>query len=414
MGRGFWLWRLATSLTPTLDAEPLAAPPPPTPGAEPGTRRLKVAVDAQSLQTAKTGVRTYVDELLRRFAAPNLSQRIVILRGPRRLPSGVRLFRIINQAMYLWWLHAWLPLRLWAGRYDVLFSPEYLTSFWSPVPVVVTFHDAMFLRRPQDYNRAWLWMFRHVSLPALRRARAVIVPSAHAGAETVQYAGVKLERISVVPLGGPSDGQLMRVDAALAERTLARYGVAAGRYVLHVGVLERRKNLVTLLRAFALWRERGAPEDFKVVLVGQKGPRPDLDDSKQIEQAIAELGLAERVVLTGHISREERDALYANAAVVAIPSLLEGFGIPVLEAFAAQVPVIVANSTSLPEVAGEAALQFDPERPEELAACLARVTGDAALRAELVKRGHVQLARFTWDHTAEETMAVFARVGRRA
>jgi glycosyltransferase involved in cell wall biosynthesis len=382
--------------------------------AQPGTRRLKVAVDAQSLQTAKTGVRTYVDELLRRFRAPGLAQRIVILPGPRRLPNSVRLFRMLNQAMYLWWLHVWLPLRLWVGRYDVLFSPEYLTSFWSPVPVVVTFHDAMFLRRPQDYNRAWLWMFRRISLPALRRARAVIVPSAHAGGETVRYAGVKPERISVVPLGGPSDGQLMRVDPALAERTLARYGVAPGRYVLHVGVLERRKNLVTLLRAFALWRERGAPDDFKVVLVGQKGPRPDLDDSKQIERAIAELDLAGRVVLTGHVSLEERDAFYVNAAVVASPSVLEGFGIPVLESFAAQVPVVIANTTSLPEVAGDAALQFDPTQPDELAVCLARMTGDPTLRAKLVARGRERLAHFTWDRNAAETMAIFARVARRA
>lgn len=385
------------------------------------TRRLRVAMDVQSLQTARTGVRTYVDELLREFARPDAPHRVVPLAGPKRLPSGVRLFRIINQAMYFPWLHLWLPLRLWLGRYDVLFSPEYLTARWTPVPRVVTFHDAMFLRRPQDYNRLWLRVFHWVSLPALRRSAAVIVPSRHAAVETATYAGIAPDRIHVVPQGGPTGGEPMRVQDADAASVLARYGLAPGAYVLHVGVLERRKNLVTLVRAFDQYRRRqaaestgeGTPDGWKLVLVGQPGPRPDLDDSQHIRRAIAELGLDDDVILTGHVAIAERNALYTRAGAVAVPSLYEGFGIPVLEAFAAGVPVLCARATSLPEVAGDAALYFDPGSVDELAGAIARVAGDAELRARLVAAGAERVREFTWARTAAETLAVFEAVARR-
>lgn len=370
-------------------------------------RPLRVAVDAQCLQTARTGVRTYIDELLKQFARPDAPHTVVPLRGPKRLPSNVRLFRMINQAMYLPWLHVWLPVRLWLGNFDVLFSPEYLTAAWTPVPRVVAFHDAMFLRRPQDYNPLWLLLVRWISLPALRRADAVIVPSRHAAQETAALARVRPERIHVVPLAGPTAGAPPREGEQVAAGALARYGVAPGKYVLHVGVLERRKNLPTLVKAFALWREQGGPADEKLVLVGQAGPRPDLDDSEHIRRTIAELGLAEQVVLAGHVPVAERDALYTRAAAVAVPSLLEGFGLPVLEAFAAGVPVVAARSTALPEVAGDGALLFDPASPQELADCLARLTDDAALRSALVRAGSERAREFTWERTARETLEVF-------
>lgn len=398
------------SLAPTPSVA--AASSPVEHASRPPTRRLKIAMDAQCLQTARTGVRTYVDELITRFRAPGLPHRIVVLRGPRRLPSSVRVFRIVNQAIYLWWLQVWLPFRLWLGRYDVLFSPEYLTPLRCPAARVVTFHDTLFLRRPQDYNRLWLRMFTRVTLPAIRRARAVITPSQHAAADVARYARIAPERIVAVPLGGPAAGELGTGGGADAAAVLSRWGVAPGRYILHVGVLERRKNLVTLLRAFALWRERGAPRDFKLVLVGQPGPRPDLDDSKRIREAIGELGLAECVMLTGHVAVADRNALYTSTAAVAIPSTFEGFGLPVLEAFAAGVPVVAARATALPEVAGDAALLFDPEDVSGLAGCLARVVDEPVLRAELVARGTARLAQFTWDRTAAETLAVFERAAR--
>jgi glycosyltransferase involved in cell wall biosynthesis len=373
-------------------------------------RPLRVAMDAQSLRTARTGVRTYVDELLRQFARPDQPHRVVSLAGPPRLPATNRLFRILNQLVAVPWLHLWLPTRLWLSNYDVLFSPEYLTPAWTPVPRVVTFHDAMFLRRPQDYNPLWLAVFRRVSLPALRRSDAIIVVSEYSAEDVAARARLRRARIHVVPLGGPRATETMGVPSD----TLARFGVEPGKYVLHVGVLERRKNLVTLVRAFGLWRQQGAPDGYKLVLAGQPGPRPDLDDSRAVQEVIAELDLGQSVVLTGHIVSEDRDTLYRQAGVVAIPSTLEGFGLPVLEAFAAGVPVVAARATSLPEVAGDGALFFDPEQPQDLADCLARVVSDPEQRASLLRAGAARLPRFTWERCAHGTYGVFEAAVLRA
>lgn len=376
-------------------------------------RPLRVAVDAQCLQTARTGVRTYVDEMFRLLRVSGVPHTVVPLPGPKRLPNEKRSYRVLNQAMYFFWLHCWLPVRLSLGNYDVLFSPEYLTPFWIPTARVVTVHDAAFLKRPQDYNRLWLTMFRRVTLPAIRRADAVIVPSQHAAAEVTEYARIPAERIHVVPQGGPSP-EAMRVPEERAQAILERFDVRPGAYVLHVGVLEHRKNLVTLVRACEYLREFGAPPDFKLVLVGQAGPRPDLDDSQAIRQAIAEQRLESRVVLTGHVTLEERNAFYTHAAVVAIPSLLEGFGLPLLEAFAAGAPVVAARASSLPEVAGDAALLFDPTSPRELAEAIIKLLSDPALRERLGAAGRERAALFTWERTAHETLAVFEAADVRA
>jgi glycosyltransferase involved in cell wall biosynthesis len=368
---------------------------------------LRVAIDAQCLQTARTGVRTYLDELLKQWRRPGLPHTILPLYGPRRLPSHRRIFRIINQAIYFLWLHGWLPLRLALSNVDVLFCPEYLTPIWVPVARVVTCHDAAFLRRPQDYNRIWLWLFHKVTLPAIRRADAVIAPSQYTAQEIVEYAHVPADRLHIVPLGVNAD-EIRSTDEHTSRQILTHYGVQPCGYLLHVGVLERRKNLVTLIKAFAIWRERGAPPDCKLLLVGQPGPRPDLDDSANIRQAIADYGLQDHVILTGHLPAEARNALYTHAAAVVIPSLLEGFGIPVLEAFAAQVPAIVARSAALPEVAGNAALFFDPLNPDDLANALLRLQTDPALRAALVQAGNERLHTFTWEQTAAATLTVCA------
>jgi glycosyltransferase involved in cell wall biosynthesis len=339
----FLFWMAGAAITLVQESRVVPAP---EGAAAPlvAARPLRVAMDAQSLRTARTGIRTYVDELLIQFVRSGQPHQVVPLVGPPRLPATNRFFRILNQIVAVPWLHLWLPIRLWIGNFDVLFSPEYLTPAWTPVPRVVTFHDAMFILRPQDYNPLWLTLFRRVALPALRRSDAIIVDSNYSAVDATEQARLPRRRIHVVPLGGPRAQE----SGSAPTGSVARYGVAPGRYVLHVGVLERRKNLVTLVRAFALWRQQGAPADFKLVLAGQPGPRPDLDDSRAIRDAIAELNLGEHVVLTGHIPSEDRDALYRQAGVVAIPSIMEGFGLPVLEAFAAGAPVVAAGAPPLP------------------------------------------------------------------
>ena len=371
-------------------------------------RPLRIAIDAQCLQTAKTGVRTYIDEMIAQYKRPNLGHSIVILYGPKRLASTNRVNRIINQAVYFVYLHVALPLRLALGNFDALFSPEYLTPIWAPVARIVTFYDAAFLRRPEDYNPQWLWMFNHITMPAIRRADAVLAPSEDAAKDIIHYGRIDAARLHVVWLA-PGSTSITTTDTQQANQAFQKFGVTAGRYVLHVGVLEKRKNLVMLIKAFDLFRRQTAQTNYKLVLVGQPGPRPGIDDFGAVKQAIADLHLEDVVVLTGHLTINERNAFYTRAGIIAIPSLLEGFGLPVLEGFAAGVPVVCSNSSSLPEIAGNAALLFDPTNPAELAACFARLVASPALGDSLVAAGKTQLQRFSWNKTASQTLTVFEK-----
>jgi len=306
-------------------------------------RPLRIAMDAQCLHTARTGVRMYVTRLLDEFAQNDMPHIVVPISGPKGLPRTNVVFRVIDQVITMAWLHVFLPLRLAGSDFDVLFSPEYLTPISTPIPCVVTYHDSAFLRRPQDYNRLWQLMFRMVNLPAVRRADAIVVPSRFTMDEAIQYAKCSPGRVHVTPLGGPQPGS-MRVSEATASETLNRFGLAHGSYFVHVGVLERRKNLPLLVEAFHQALAHGLHETVKLALVGQPGPRPDLNDEPTIRALIERLGLHDRVVLTGHLSRDEVDALLVNALAYVLPSKSEGFGLPVLEAFAAGIPLTCSTA----------------------------------------------------------------------
>jgi glycosyltransferase involved in cell wall biosynthesis len=369
-------------------------------------RPLRIAMDTQCLHTARTGVRTYVTKLLDEFAQSGLPHEVVAVSGPKGLPRTNVVFRMIDQVLTLAWLHVLLPARLLQGNFDVLFSPEYLTPIWSPIPCVVTYHDSAFLRRPQDYNKLWGLMFRLVNLPAVRRADVIAVPSRYAANEGIRYAKFAADRMRVTPLGGPQPGSLAVSEAAASE-TLARFGLAPRSYLLHVGVLERRKNLPILIEALHDLKREGVADALKLVLVGQPGPRPDLNDAPTIRATIERLGLQDQVILTGHLPQDEVNALFVNAAAYVLPSKSEGFGIPVLEAFAAGAPVICSSAGALPEVAGDAALLFDPDDRAQLVERLTQLGSDPALQQRLVAAGTERARQFTWRQTALATMATF-------
>ncbi|HLY31346.1 MAG TPA: glycosyltransferase, partial [Ktedonobacterales bacterium] len=176
-------WMTGAAITHTRASRITVSP---TTGEMKPVRPLRIAVDMQALHTARTGVLTYLTELLDQFQATDAPHAIKLLQGPQRLDNSKRLNRVINQGVSFIWLHFWLPIKLAFGSYDILFSPEYITPLWAPVARVVTYHASSFLRRPQDYNRLWLRMFRWITLPAIRRADAILVPSRYAAEEAVE------------------------------------------------------------------------------------------------------------------------------------------------------------------------------------------------------------------------------------
>lgn len=264
--------------------------------------------------------------------------------------------------------------------------------------LVVTIHDLAFLRFPEAFDRRWRWLYRLGLRAAVRRADAIVVPSSSTRDDLGARTRIDPSRVHVVPLAAaqPHD------TPADAMATLERLGIQEP-YLLFVGTLEARKNVDTLVRAY---RRLGDRIPQALVLVGPAGWRADAFGREMSREGPG------RIVRLGVVPRDDLEAVYRRASALVYPSSYEGFGLPVLEAMARGVPVITSNVSSLPEVAGDAAILVDPRSEDDLAAAIERVVTDPDLRARLSDGGRRRAAAFSWDETASRTLAVYEAVQR--
>jgi glycosyltransferase involved in cell wall biosynthesis len=267
--------------------------------------------------------------------------------------------------------------------------------------LVVTVHDLAFLRYPRLFPARWRLVYRLGLRAAARRADAILAPSESTAEDLVSRAGVDRSRVHVVPLAAAPP----RDPVADVDNALERLRVPTP-YVLSVGTIEPRKNLVTLVRAYRAAAATGIPH--ALVLAGPSGwGGGELDRETRADGP----GRIER---TGALSDADLDAVYRGAAMFAYPSLYEGFGLPVLEAMARGVPTIASNASSIPEVAGDAAILVDPRSPRELAEAIVGLATDTARASTLADAGRRRAGAFSWDETARRTVEAYERAsGRR-
>lgn len=297
------------------------------------------------------------------------------------------------------WTHIALRSTVRNERPDVLFVPAHVIP-WpdaGPIPSVVTAHDLGYLHYPEKHpliERMYLdWSTRH----STRIARRVIAVSNATKHDLIHLNGVPAEKIRVVHSG--IDKQLRPVDnpqeiMALKERLGIR-----GPYLLHVGRVQSRKNLPRLVEAFAEIRD--ILPDLTLVLAGH-----EVWGHKGVMNRVTRLKLTDRVILPGYVADGNLAALYSGASVYAFPSLYEGFGFPALEAMACGTPVVCANTSSLPELVGDAALTVPPTDAHALAEAIQRVLTDDTLRQTLIARGLERVKGFTWEAASRATLQV--------
>lgn len=362
---------------------------------------MRIGLIAYGLDRQTGGIGRYTSELTRALRDRGIDL-VVLNAGRAAVVPGVHVLRGSRL----------LPALLTIGQIEIARSVQRLglDLVHDPTGVmplmltgagrVATIHDVIPYVHPAAST--WLdWLIYHAWLPlAVRRLDRVITDSQQSRADILRYLPIRPERLAVVSAGvSPSYRPL---DQAQCEPVLARNGIAY-RYILYVGAVESRKNLVRLLEAYA--RLLAWSQNWRLVVVGARHWR-----ASAVAEAVHRLGLEEKVLFTGYVAEGDLPALYSGADLFVFPSLYEGFGLPVLEAMACGAPVITSNVSSLPEVAGDAALLVDPLNSEAITAAMQQVLADGDLRADLRVQGLKRAAGFNWQRTAEETIAVYQQV----
>jgi glycosyltransferase involved in cell wall biosynthesis len=290
----------------------------------------------------------------------------------------------------------------WLPACDVFHATEHLLPPLKRAGSVFTVHDLIFLHFPEYHLPINRWYLTLMLPRFLLGADALIAVSENTKRDVVELMHIPPEKISVI-YEGVSPAFRPFENSAERERVREKYKLP-NRYLLSLGTIEPRKNLVTLLDAYHLLLARGQTVPH-LVLAGRKGWL-----FGPVLARVRELGLDERVHFTGWIDEQDAPAIMSAAAAFVYPSLYEGFGLPPLEAMACGTPVICSNASSLPEVVGDGGLLVEPRDVGALADAIARVLGDEGLRAQLRMRGLAQAQRFSWEQTARETMAVYQSV----
>ncbi|SNB46598.1 glycosyltransferase family 1 protein [Geobacter sp. DSM 9736] len=370
---------------------------------------MRIAIDASTIST-QGGPRTYVlgllDALLR---LDRENEYVVFYNDPAHLgrfsgaieevlPGKKPLSRLFRE-------HVLLPLACRRHRVDILHCPKSAIPLFSPCPVVVTLHDLIPLKHPETEKFAARVYWRLQIPIAARRSDFIITDSEHARREIMEDFGVPAGKIEAVMLGfDPAmDGGAAEDGAAVRQR----YHLP-DKYILYVGTIQPRKNLDTLIEAFARLRKEGEVRE-KLVIVGRKGWLYD-----RLFARITELGLEEEIVFTGFIPDEDLPHIYRGANVFVYISLFEGFGLPPLEAMACGVPVITSDTTSLPEVVGDAGIALPPTDVEGVALAIRRVLTDAGTASRMRERGVERARLFSWDAAAQRTLSLYRQVAEDA
>jgi glycosyltransferase involved in cell wall biosynthesis len=377
---------------------------------------MRILVDYTAAIGQGAGIGRYTRSLVDALLRVDQEDRFTLFSAER--PSAERTFPVAphvravtgpldNRRMTILWhrLRAPLPIEALAGRADVLHAPDFSLPPSLSARTVVTIHDLAFMTHPECAVPALRAYLNRVVPHAVRRADHIIAVSERTSADLVELLGVEPKKVSVIHLG--VDPSVRRIeDAALLHAAEVRYGLRRP-FALAVGTVEPRKNFARLIEAFA--RARSAPGGpAQLVIAGRKGWLYD-----DVFAAVQRLGVSDAVRFLDYIPDGDLPALYSLASVVAMPSLYEGFGIPVVEAMACGVPVVASSAGSLPEIVGDAGLLTPPEDVEALADALLRAVSDEPLRAELVARGYVRVRAFDWDTAARQHLDVYRAVARR-
>jgi len=369
---------------------------------------MRIAFDGTTLTPGRTGVGYYTEHLLQHLAreVANTGDEIVVVSNKpidtqSPLPAHVRVHEGHRFPVRIGWMQMRAASALDALKPDVAHFTNGMIPIGSPVATVVTVHDMSLRLYPQCHPIRRLLLNRPLMHVAITKASAIVTVSHSARRDLLRFHRVPPDRVSVVheaasPVFRPI------TDRARLDAIKARYGLPA-RFILYVGTIEPRKNLARLMTAFAEARKAGIPH--RLVCVGPYGW-----SSRDLSGHIDRLGIGHAVHFTGYVPFEDLPAIYNLADFFVFPSLYEGFGLPVVEAMASGLPVLTSNSSSLGEIAGDAAETIDPTDTDAITDAMRRLATNAELRRARSAHGLERSKSFSWTQTARDMLGVYQRL----
>jgi glycosyltransferase involved in cell wall biosynthesis len=368
---------------------------------------MHIALDGRTIQDHFPGIGRYTFNLARALAETGPADDILLLHNQRDpntrfdldvLRAWPNLSILESYSPYFSLVEQWrIPRHLRTHQSALYHSPYYLMPYRAPCPAVVTVHDLIPLLYPHYFTPFQRLVFNLAVRLATRAARMVVADSEAAAADLRRLLHLDSRKVRVVLAA--ADPTLVRPDDAAVADARSHYGLPKS-YVLYVGSNKPHKNLTRLVEAWSLVRRRGQTQ---LVIAGAWDPAYN---APQI--AAAHLRLENDIRWLGPIPQSDLAALYSGSAMFVFPSEYEGFGLPVLEAMACGVPVICSNRSSLPEVAGDAAILVDPHASEAWAEAIERLLEDDNLRAAYAQRSLHHAQQFTWAETARQMRALYA------
>jgi glycosyltransferase involved in cell wall biosynthesis len=395
---------------------------------------VRIGINAFYLGALTTGSGQYINHLIRQLAQLGDESEYILVQDARfkiqdtgnSHPASCIVHRVSTpfdpvseDLAKLWFEQVSFPRACRRQGVELAHVPYFASPLFPTTPTVVTVHDLIPMLLPAYRGSMLVRLYTLLVAVAAKRADIVLTDSEASKWDIVHLLDIPSERVRVIYLAADDIYQPV-LDRHRLAAIRRKYGLPQS-YLLYLGGFDQRKNVSTLLKAFAQLAKDSRIGDWRVSLV-VAGQLPDygLDLAIQAKRSdffpdprpiVQELGIEERVVFTGWVPEEDKPALYSGARALVFPSLYEGFGLPPLEALACGTPVIASNRGSLPEIVGDGGLLLEPDDVEGLTAAMERLLSDDTLWEDLREKGLAHAARFSWEKTARETLAVYQEVG---
>ncbi len=370
---------------------------------------MKIGIDAsRAFLEKRTGIEEYSHQLIKSMAKADFSFCEFILYVRKESKVDIKLadnfsVKIINNNLF--WTRIGLSLELRKNPVDMLFIPSYSIPIIHPRRTIVTIHGLEFKNCPNCYSFKERMALELNTLISVLFSDKIIAPSESAKNDLIKFYKINPNKIAMVYHGAEIKNQKSRTRNQVPEKQINNRKEEFN--ILFIGRLEKRKNLVNLIKAFEIFmskNEKSEKSEIRLFLAGKKG-----FGFKEIVDAIDKNFYKKNIILTGFVSEKEKENLFINADIFVFPSFCEGFGMPVLEAMGYGVPVVCSNIPSLMEIANKSAIFFNPKSAISIANALKSVFDDKNLRDNMTQKGFHNANRFNWEKCSEKTLQILIK-----